>query len=142
MTDKWYPLLAEAIPAARVLLKGLVEFGVAAERRGERGLVVGRAPVPTPSQPRPGGDCVAPGDKVLGRARRDKVLVREAAPLGRRGQHICLFRMIAVQGIVEPRDHPRRIAESGMLGDVLYPRAIDPHLAAVVEAVEKFLSGV
>ena len=47
-----------------------------------------------------------------------------------------------MQRVVEPRHHPRGIAEGGMLGDVLDALAVDPHLSAVVEAVEKFLAGV
>src|SRR5215469_11553542 len=68
--------------------------------------------------------------------------MRETAPLGRTGQDVFLFRMVAMQRIIKTRQHPRGIAESGMLGDVRYPFAIDPHFAAVVEAVEKFRASV
>ena len=50
--------------------------------------------------------------------------------------------MIAMQRVVEPRNHPRRVAEGRMLGDVLDPLAVDPHLSAVIEAVEEFLAGI
>jgi len=50
--------------------------------------------------------------------------------------------MVAMQSVVEPGQHARGIAEGGMLGDVRYPLAVDPHLTPVVEAVEKLLAGV
>ena len=50
--------------------------------------------------------------------------------------------MVAMQRIVKPRDHPRRIAKGRVLGDVLYALAVDPHLSAIIEAVEKFLAGI
>ena len=66
----------------------------------------------------------------------------EAAPFGRAGQYALAFRMVFVEGVVEPGDHPRRVAESRVLGDVPDSLAVNPHLATVVEAVEKFLAGV
>ena len=50
--------------------------------------------------------------------------------------------MVAMQRIVKPRDHPRRIAKGRMLGDVFYALAVDPHLSAVIEAVEKLLTRI
>src|SRR5271169_3826805 len=66
----------------------------------------------------------------------------ESAPFGRAAKRVLLFRMVAMQRVVEPRHHPRRIAERRVLGDVFDALAVDPYLSAVVEAVEKFLAGV
>src|SRR5678815_2151895 len=44
--DERDTLLAELVPASRVLLVWLVEFRIGAERRQERGLVIGRASNP------------------------------------------------------------------------------------------------
>ncbi len=142
MVDIGHPLLAVAVPAPRVLLVGGVEIGIGPER-GEKGrLVVGRAAEPAPGQPRPGGDRVAPGDQLLGGARRDEIAMGEAAPFGRAGQHPLPFPVVFVQRVIEAGDHPRGVAEGRVLGDVLDALAVDPDLPAVVEAVEKFLAGV
>ena len=74
--------------------------------------------------------------------RRNKIPVGEPAPFGWAGQQIFLFRMIAMQRVVEPGDHPRRVAEGRVLGDVVDALPVNPHLPPVVQAVEKFLAGV
>jgi hypothetical protein len=142
VVDKRHPLLAKAIPAARILLVGLVEFGVGSQSGEKRGLVIRRAAEPAIGQPRPSGDRIARGDLILGRARCDEVFMSKPAPIGRAGQHVFLVGVVAVQRIVQPGDHPRRVAEPRMLGDLLYALAVDPYLPAVVEAVEKFLARI
>ena len=142
VADKRHPLLAVAVPAARIFLIRVEKFGVAAEAGEQSRLVIGRAAEPAPGQPCPLRDPIATGDEVFGRARRDEIRVGETAPFGRTGQQVFLFRMVAMQRVVEPRHHPRGITEGGMLGDVLDALAVDPHLSAVVEAVEKFLAGI
>src|SRR6202035_470493 len=89
-----------------------------------------------------GGDRVAPGDQVVGRAGRGEIAMGEAAPFGRAGQNALFLLSVLMQRIVEPGDHPRGVAEAGMRGDVLDALAIDPDFAAVIEAVEVFLAGV
>ena len=140
--DEWHPLLAEAVPAARILLIRLVKLRIGAERGEKRRLVVGRAAEPAISQPRPRGDRVTSSYLFLGRTRRHEIAVGEAAPFGRAAQNILLLGVVAMQRVVKPRDHPRCIAKGRMLGDFLYALAVDPHLPAVVEAVEKLLTGI
>ena len=43
--DEGHALLAELVPAARIVLVGIVEVGIGAERRQERRLVVGARPI-------------------------------------------------------------------------------------------------
>ncbi len=43
VVDEGHPLLAKAVPAARILLVGLVELGIGAQGREKGCLVVGRA---------------------------------------------------------------------------------------------------
>src|SRR5579883_3416482 len=50
--------------------------------------------------------------------------------------------MVAVQRVVKASDHAGGVAKSGMDGDIAHALAIDPHLAAIIETVEKFLAGV
>ena len=59
VVDEGHALLAELVPAPRVVLIGIVEIGVGAERGEERRLVVGRAADPAVGDARPFGDRVA-----------------------------------------------------------------------------------
>jgi hypothetical protein len=68
--------------------------------------------------------------------------VREAAPLGGLGQDVLAALVVLVQGVVEAREHPGAVLECRMRGDVLHALAVDPHLAAVVEALEELFAGV
>ena len=142
MVDERYPLLAVSVPAPRIFLIGLIKFRIGAQRREKCGLVVGRPPEPPIGQARPGRDRVAAGDQLLGGARRHEIPMGEAAPFGRAGQHALAIGMVAMQRVVESGDHPRGIAKGRMGGHVLDPLAVDPHLPAVVEAIEEFLAGV
>src|SRR5437773_8277219 len=45
-----------------------------------------------------------------------------------------------VERVVEPRDHPRGIAEGGMRGDVLHALAVNPDFAIVAQALEILLT--
>ena len=47
-----------------------------------------------------------------------------------------------VQRVVEPRQHPGRVAKGRVRRDVLDPLAVDPDLAAVAQALEELLAGV
>ncbi len=140
--DKRHPLLAVAVPAQRIFLIGIVKFGIGAQCRKKGRLVIGRAPEPAIGQPRPLGDRITSAHQLFGRSRRHEIFVGEATPLGRTGQKIFCLLIIAVQRVVEPGDHPRGIAECGMLGDIFDPLAVYPHFSAIVEAVEKLLAGV
>ena len=53
VVDEGHALLAELVPAPRILLVGIVEVGVGAERRQERRLVVRRAAHPAVGEPAP-----------------------------------------------------------------------------------------
>jgi hypothetical protein len=68
--------------------------------------------------------------------------VGEAAPLRGLGEHVLAALVVVVQRIVEPRQHPGAVLERRVRGDVLDALAVDPDLAAVVEALEKLLAGV
>src|SRR5207249_10675034 len=142
VVDERHALLRVAIPAAGVVLVGSVELGVRAERAQERRLVVGRAAEPTVAETRPRRDRVAPGHLLLDGRRRAEVSVREAAPLRRLGEHVLAALVVVVQRIVKPRKHPGAVLKRRMGRDVLDALAVDPDLAAVVEALEKLLAGV
>ena len=140
--DKRRPLLAVAVPAERILMVGLVELRIGAER-GEKGrLVVGRAAEPAIGQPRPRRDRIAGGDLFLGGARRNEITVGKAAPFGRAAQDAFLLGVIAMQRVVQPRHHPRGVAEGRVLGDLSDALPVDPHLPPVVEAVEKLFTRI
>ncbi len=86
-------------------------------------------------------DRVALADQLLTGAGHAIELVgkRARAGVGRAGQH--RFLLGVVQGVVEPRDAARGIAERRMSGDVLHPLAVDVDLAAVSQAFQVFLAG-
>ncbi len=142
VVDKGHALLAVAVPAARIILVRGIKFGIGSQGREKGRLVVGRPTEPAIGQPRPGCDRVAAGHQLSDRTRRDKIPVGEPSPFGRAGQQIFLFRMITMQRVVEPGDHPRRVAERRVIGDVFDALAVDPHLSPVVQAVQKFLAGI
>ena len=133
-------LLGLAVPAPSVLLVGLVEVGVGAERGQERRLVVGAAPEPPVAQAGPLGDRLQVADAVLGAARVAEELVgAPAAPgVGLGGDHIAGCRV--VQRVVQPRDRAGRVTERGMRGDVLDPLAVHVHLPAVTQALQVLLA--
>ena len=133
--DEGHALLAELVPAPRILLVGIVEIGIGAERRQERRLVVGRAAHPAVGELRPFGDGVAPGEQVLERFRRLEEGVRHAAVAGVGRQQELVLALGVVQRIVEPRDHARGVAEGRMRGDVLDALAVDVDLATVAQGV-------
>ena len=136
-----HPLLRRAIPPPRVVLIRRVEVGVGAERRQERGLVVRRAAHPAVAQARPSGDRVARRDQIVGARRRAEVPMRVAARtgIGRAGQ--LGMRGWIVERVIEPCQHPGRIAKGRMRRDVLDALAVDPDLAAVTEAFQELLAG-
>jgi hypothetical protein len=132
-------LLGLAVPAGRVRLEALVEHGVRAERAQERPLVVGRPAHPAPGASLPVGDRVALGDLLLDRVRGAEEAVREASPFGRDGENVLALRV--VQRVVHARDHPCRVAERRMVGDLLDALAVDPDLAVILEAREVLVAG-
>ncbi len=129
-------LLGLLVPALRVLLVRLVEVRVRAERAEERGLVVGAAAHPAVADARPLGDRVAVGDDVLDRAGRAEERVGEgaAAGVGRRREDVAARRV--VERVVHARDHPGRVAERRVRGDVVHALAVRPDLAAVADRLE------
>ena len=66
----------------------------------------------------------------------------EPAPFSRTGENPFLLLLVLMQRIIKTGDHPRGVAEGGVLGDVLDALAVNPDFAAVIEAVEEFLAGV
>ncbi len=136
--DERHTLLAEAIPAPRVVLIGFVEVGVGAERGEERSLVVGRAADPAIGEARPFGDRVAPGDQVGHRLRRLEIGVGEAAVAGVGRQQQAALAFFVVQRVVEPGDHPRGVAKRRMGGDVLDALAVDIDFAPVAQLFKIF----
>ena len=125
VVDERHALLAELVPALRVVLVRRVELGVGAERRQERRLVVGRAADPAVGEPRPFGDRVAAGKQILERLRRLEEGVRLAAVAGVGRHQELVLALGVVQRVVEARDHPRGVAEGRMRRDVLDPLAVD-----------------
>ena len=141
VVDERHPLLGEAVPALRVLLPGMVKLGVSAERAKERGLVVGRATEPAIADARPFGDGIAAGDRLLDRLRALEIGVRHAAVAGV-GRHQQLVLVLGVvQRVVEPSQHARGVAESGVCGDVLDPLAVDVDLAPVAQRFQELGTG-
>ena len=131
VVDEGHALLAVLVPAPGVVLVRLVEFGVGAERAQERRLVVGRAAHPAVGELRPFGDGVAPGDHLLERLRRLEERVGHAAVAGVGRQQEPVLALGIVQRVVQPRHHPRGVAERLVLGHVLDALAVDEDLAAV-----------
>ena len=140
--DEGHALLAELVPALRIVLIGIVEIGIGAERRQERRLVVGRAADPAVGEARPFGDRVAAGEHLLERFRRLEVGVRHAAVAGLGRQQDLVLALGIVQRVVEPRDHARGVAEGRMLGHVLHALAVDVDLAAVAKRGEILRAGL
>ena len=140
--DERHALLAELVPALGVLLVGIVEVGIGAERGQERGLVVGRAADPAVGDPRPFGDRVAAGDQIVDGLRRLEEGVRHAAIAGVGRQQELVLALVVVQRVVEARDHARGVAEGRMGGDVLDPLAVDVDGAVVAQRVQIFRAGL
>src|SRR5271170_803592 len=136
--DERDALLAEAVPASRIVLVRIVEFGVGAEGGEEGGLVVGRTAEPTVGDARPFGDRVAAGDELLHIFRRLEEGVREAAVAGVGRQQELVLAFGVMQGVVEPSDHARGVAERRMGRDVLNPLPVDIDLTAVAKFFEIF----
>ena len=134
-------LLRLAIPALGVLLVGLVEVRVGAERREERRLVVGAAAEPPIRQPRPLRDRPEVADAVLGALGITEELVRApaAAGVGLGRQHIAV--LVVVQRVVQARDRARRVAKRRMRRYVLDALAVDVHLPAVAQALQILRAG-
>ena len=134
------PLLGLAVPAPGVVLVGLIEVGVGAQRGQERRLVVGAAPQPPIAQTGPLGDRLQVADAVLGAARVAEELVGApaAAGVGLGGDHVA-GRGI-VQRVVQPRDRPGGVTERRVRRDVLDPLAVDVHLPAVAQALQILLA--
>ncbi len=130
--------LRTPVPALGVLGELSVELVIGAERVHQRRLVVGRAPHPAVGHPCPGRDGVTLRYHVLARARGAEEFVGVAARpgVGRRSQHV--FGLRIVQGIVEPCDRARGIAERRVRGDVVNTLAVDIDLAPILEAREIF----
>ena len=140
--DEGHALLAELVPAPRILLVRIVEVGVGAERSQERRLVVGRAAHPAVGELRPFRDGVASGDRLLERFRRLEEGMRHAAVAGVGRQQDLVLALGIVQRVVEPRHHLRSVAEGLVLGDVLHPLAVDVDLAVVGERGEIIGAGL
>ncbi len=85
-----HALLAEGVPAFRVVLIWLVELRIAAQRAQERCLVVGSPAHPAVSDPLPFGNRIAPGNRFLQVLRRLEECVRHAVAVGVRGQQQLL----------------------------------------------------
>ena len=142
VVDERHALLAELVPALGVVLIGLVEIGIGAERGQERRLVVRRAAHPAVGDLGPFGDRVAAGDQIVHGLRRLEEGVRHAAIAGVGRQHQLVLVLVVVQRVVEARDHARGVAEGRMRGDVLDPLAIDVDVAVVAQRVEIFRAGL
>gem|GEM_PF-3039614 len=128
------PFLRLAIPARGVFLEPLVEAGIGPQRREKRALVVGRAAHPAPGDLLPFGDGIALRHLLLDSVRGAEEPLGIAAPFRRNGQHVLALRIM--QRVIHARDHPGRIAERGVVGDVAHALAIDPDFAVVVQAVQ------
>ena len=139
--DEGHALLAELVPALRILLVRIVEVGVRAQRRKERGLVIRRASHPAIGDLRPFRDRVTARDHLFHGFRRLEEGVGHAAIAGI-GRQQDLVLAIAVERIVEAGDHARGVAEGGMRRDVFDLLAVDVNGAAVSQRVEIFLSGL
>jgi hypothetical protein len=66
--------------------------------------------------------------------------MRNAAVAGVRGHGDALRRVM--QGVVQTRQHARRVAKRRMRGDILDALAVDPDLAPVAQAVQILGAGV
>ena len=110
---------------------------IAAEEAGD---VIGRAPHQAEGGLRPFLREQPPRTQVGVRLRNLVAAMHRRPGLGRGECH-----QLAVLGrrrdVVEPRERARRLAEGGMLGDVLDPFAVEEHLPAVVERFEIFRAG-
>ena len=142
VVDEGNTLLAVLVPAPRILLIRVVEVGVGAERRQERGLVVRRAAHPAVGQPRPLRDGVAARDQILEGFRRLEEGVGHAAIAGVGRQQKLVLALGIAQRIVKPRHHLRGVAKGLVLGDVLDPFAINEDLASVAERSEVVGAGL
>ena len=139
VVDEGHALLAEVVPVEGVGLVGRVELGIGAEGPQKGGLVVGGAAHPAIGESGPLGDGVSRAH-LFGRG------VGHAEPgvrvVARVGLHRELrFHLGIVQGVEQAREHAGGVAEGRVLGDLADPLAVDPHLAAVVEALQKLLAG-
>ncbi len=134
--DEGHALLAEFVPAFGVVLIRIVEIRIGAERRQKRRLVVGRAAEPAISELGPFRDRGAAGEQVVHRLGRLEESMRHAAIAGVGRHHDFVFVLGVVHGVVQPRHHPRGVAEGRMFGDLLDLLAVDEDLAAVVERGE------
>ena len=140
VVDERHALLAELVPALGVLLPGIVEVGIGAERAEEGRLVVGRAAEPAVAEPSPLGDGVAAGDRLLDSLRALEIGVRHAAVAGV-GRHQQLVLVLGiVQRVVEARDHARGVAEGWMRRDVLDALAVDVDLAVVAQQLQELIA--
>src|SRR5262249_1855775 len=81
-------------------------------------------------------------DLLLEARRRLEVSVGEAAPFSRHRDDVLAAGVVLMQRVVEARDHPRAVLKRPMLGGLLYPLAVDPDLATVVETVEIFAARI
>ena len=142
VVDEGHALLAVLVPAPRVVLVRLVELGIGAERAEERRLVVGRAAHPAIGELRPLGDGVAPRDHLVERLRGLEERVRHATVAGFGRQQDFVLALGVVQRVVQPRHHPRGVAEGLVLGHVLDPLAVDEDLAPVGERGEVVGAGL
>ncbi len=142
VVEKEAALLREAVPALGVLVVGLVELGVGAERAGQARFVVGGAPHPAVGDPRPGRDRLSRLNDLFGGARHFVEGMGEAAVarVGGRGEHLPPLGV--VKRVIHPRDHPSRVAERGVVHHVFDPLAAEPDLAVVREAREVLSAGI
>src|SRR5581483_4055628 len=141
VVQKHYAFLRIAIPAPRVLLIGCIELRIGTKRSQERRLIIGTAAHAPEREALPRGDGLTTADEVFAAVRRAKERMGDAAvtSVGPNGKYVAVRRI--VQSVIETGDRAGAIAKGRMLGHILHPFAIDPHLTVVLETVEIFGSG-
>ena len=139
MIDKGNLFLCFLVPAAGVVLERLIEVGVGSESTQKCGFVVGAASHPAVGYASPFCDRIACAYQLFYVAWR---LIEPVGVAATAGVSFCAentFVLLVMQCVVEARQHANRVAEGGVGGDVFYPLAIDPDLAAIPQTVDVLL---